>query len=182
MLSGSRPTQSAEWPRSSKSPPESASPPASASLRSLYASAQAYRLAAARPAWRDSPRTSVIVSAPFDPDELDGLLEALQHHFACLRVGASGRGRGRSACEDFAALCERRDAGRRMDASPSVTRTVTCRLGRVDADPDLRREPVLAPVARQTPLDFDCALDCHRRIAECDEEAVASVVDLFATV
>jgi hypothetical protein len=69
-----------------------------------------------------------------------------------------------------------------VDAPALVVPAVAARLGRVKADPDRRREPVLASVAGQSPLDIDRALDGVSRDREGDEEAIAGRVDLLSAV
>src|SRR2546428_8464281 len=52
----------------------------------------------------------------------------------------------------------------------------------MQTDPHRRREPVLAAVSRQPPLDVDRALDRLSSLVERHEEAVAGAIDFLAAM
>ena len=69
-----------------------------------------------------------------------------------------------------------------MDALPGVVAPAASRVGRVEPDPDLRSETMLAAVADEPALDVDRAVDRVGRAFEGHEEAIAGVVDHLAVV
>ena len=84
--------------------------------------------------------------------------------------------------QDLLARCRAPDAGRDVHAPAAVVTAIPRRLGRVQTDPHRGREPVLAAVARQPPLDVDRALDRLGSLVERHEEAVAGAVDFLAAM
>ena len=61
--------------------------------------------------------------------------------------------------QDLLAGCRAADAGRDVYATAAVVAAIPGRVGCVQTDPHRRREPVLAPVSGQPPLDVDRAFD-----------------------
>ena len=86
------------------------------------------------------------------------------------------------AREDLIRFCNGSDA--RGNVNPLAAKAAVCgdRVGCVDADANRWREAVVTPMLGERSLDRHGARDGCSRVLEGDEEAVARVVDLLASV
>ena len=123
--------------------------------------------------------------APVDGSDLDGLVDPLERELARIGKPEPGGwkiGEGSDGDEDLLAAGRRPDARGEVHAATHVVAALAGGLGRVEPDPDPRREAMFATVARKTSLDVDGAFEGIHRPLEGDEEPVARVVDHDAVV
>src|SRR3990170_3477577 len=113
--------------------------------------------------------------SPVDAAGLHGLVDAFERQGARLgqpEPDRSDLAQGRVGGQDLGVAGGGADACCDVHAAALIVAALACRLGRVDADADRRREAMLPAVPSQPPLDVDCALDAVDRSFEGDEEAV----------
>src|SRR3990172_10940311 len=87
---------------------------------------------------------------------------------------------GFPTCHDLLAACERRDTPSLVDALSLIPRAVALSGGGVHADPNTRRESVVAAVFDEHALNGDGALHGRRGIGEGHKEPVAGVIVFLA--
>src|SRR4051812_24305062 len=119
--------------------------------------------------------------APLDIHDVDRPGQALEGRASLIRRPARLAHR-REAGDDVAPAAELRDPRSLVDAPAVEVTAHPGRVGGVEPDPDLRREPLGHAMLSEPPLDGDRGRHRQIRRVEAHEEAVARRRDLLALV